>query len=168
MRTDHGYYSFWKAVRHSLWVQFSQSSLVPVGLSATISDWRLTSADVFSETWLLSVTKNVSSRLLLQMNSFLYWLQRGLTSATETQREMWQFLFCSRHVNITSQIYKSLVEIKCLKFHMVSYILMLLFPWRDYLSSNLMYQCSWHWLSDIFYSQNKNILLSIQKVHIPL
>lgn len=40
---------------------FSQSSLMPIWLSAIFLDWQITSADVFSEAWLPLVTKSVSS-----------------------------------------------------------------------------------------------------------
>ena len=37
---------------------FSQCSLTPVGLSAIISGWHVTSVDVFSEAQLLLITKS--------------------------------------------------------------------------------------------------------------
>ena len=40
---------------------FSQCSLTPVGLSAIISGWKVTSVDVFSEAQLLLITKSLLS-----------------------------------------------------------------------------------------------------------
>lgn len=86
--------------------------LTPVGLSAIISGWQVTSADVFSEAQLLLITKSLLSFLQVcyyRWMRFLGWLHRRLVSANETSREgaiptskCGNFV-CSRHVILLSR-----------------------------------------------------------------
>lgn len=113
-----GHCSFWKAVRCLLWVHFSQSSLIPVGLSATISDWQINLCRCIF--WSLALTDDQRFIKFPQGRSY-----RWITFFTDC-REGWHLpkrlreghvaiLFCSRLVDITFQVYKSLVEMKILK-----------------------------------------------------